>query len=583
VTQLWLRQPNCPERVRLAITLAQIERAADRYSVVGHVELTAALRALSRQGRFRSVSHLTEQYHELINHPAITNGKSSVPSSPPLGFAGWHESLRFCLTPDTIRVDGGTGWRHYNPCYLSYNPEGRELGAIGFADGLAIFPSDRAGRAAFNAYLRTDAAQSLTLQEICARASEHEYGLSALDAHSVGAAAGADPGVQLGELSEKGLNDLTTMLCDWALSWKGHEYTRSDGRMPDWVRAKFAAVPSQAAPRAPGVGDGHLPVPPDAPPPADVYIPSADLCVVAAFFNPCMSRTRTRNFEAFLRSLSESKVHWRCIECVFGDRGFELPPDPRIVQIRSQSIVWQKERLLNSLIGQLPDQFSKVAWIDADVVFSNPYWLPETSDALHDHAVIQPFEAAIRLPEQGFHGQVQAHEVAVSFAALFRKRPESVAGDNFWSHGHTGFAWAGRRDWLQAHGLYDAALSGTADHLMAHAFVGTWECPCVFERMKPGPRWAHFDSWCRSTYSAVRSSVSSIPGTVYSFWHGSVIARNHGYYRADHCLDELGFDPRRDVSVSASGALEWRSPKPSLHQWAIDYFRSRDEGQQADA
>ena len=581
MTQPWLRQPNCPERVRLVSKVNQIERAADRYSITGYPELADALSSLSRQGRFMSLSKLAERYQALIDHPAAAGTRHS-PVAPVTGFSGSHESVRFSLTTDQIRVDGGTGWRHRNPGYLPYLPHGRDLGAIGSADGLAIFPTENAGRAAFRAYLRTGTAQDLLLGDICDRAGTYEDGLSASDPDSIGAAAGADRRSRLGELSVEQVDDLAAAFSTWVLSWKGHEYTRSDQRMPTWVRAKFIAVQSRAAP-PPAKNRDHALASYDPRPPAEVYVPAEDLCVAAAFFNPCLSPTRKRNFETFLRSLSESKVHWRCIECAFGDREFELPPDPRILQIRSQSIAWQKERLLNVLIQQLPDRFSKVAWIDADILFSNPKWLPETSDALQDYAVVQPFESAIRLPERGFDVQAMPQEVAISFAALFRKQPESVEGNDFWAHGHTGFAWAGRRDWLQETGLYDAALSGTADHLMAHAFVGTWECPCVFERMQPGPRWAHFDSWCRESYDAVRSSVSSIPGTVYSFWHGSVISRNDGYYRADHRLDELGYDPGRDIGIGPSGALEWTSTKSSLHQWAIDYFHSRDAAPPADA
>lgn len=581
MTQPWLRQPNCPERLRLAVALAQIERAADRYSAVGRTDTAGRLRGLGRQGRFMSVHRLTERYQQIIGQPVVMSDRVTAPISEPRGYSGHHEALRFSLTPDRIRIDGGAGWRNRNPGYLPYNGESRDLGAIGSTDGLAIFPADQVGRAAFETYLRSAEGKSLALQDIYRRIGDYESGLDALAVKEAIQAAAGGSDIQLAELEDEALSGLAGIVSDEVLGWRGHEYSRRDRNMPAWVRAKFAAVASQTAQHMPDASE-NVPAFFDARRPADVYVRAADLCVITAFFNPCMSHTRTRNFTAFLRSLSESNVHWRCIECAFGDREFELPPDPRIIQIRSRSILWQKERLLNVLIAQLPDQFSKVAWIDADVLFSNPYWLPEASDALADYAVIQPFEESVRLPEQGFTQTSDAQEAAVSFAALFRKQPESVAGNDFWAHGHTGFAWAGRRDWLQSCGLYEAALSGTADHLMAHAFVGTWECPCVFERMEPGPRWNHFDDWCANAYDAVRSLVSSIPGTVYSFWHGSVAARNDGYYRADHRLDALGFDPYDDVGADASGTLEWTSAKPALHQWAIDYFRSRDEGPQAD-
>jgi hypothetical protein len=309
----------------------------------------------------------------------------------------------------------------------------------------------------------------------------------------------------------------------------------------------------------------------------DPYVPASDLCVIVPFFNPCHSAWRRDNFTTLAQTLNSSGVEWRAIECVFGNRQPELPEDGHVRGIRSESVLWQKERLVNAALRDLPDQFTKIAWIDGDVVFSNSRWICDTSDALETLAVVQPFETAVRLPANASRlPPDEDHVGEVSFAAMFRERTGTVEGHDYWAHGHTGFAWAARREWLEHTGLYEACLSGTGDHLMAHSFVGTWECPCMFERMRPGPRWQHYSSWSRDVYRLIRSRVGSVPGTVMSMWHGKETVRNDGYYRADHRLDDLGFDPYRDVAPHASGALEWVSAKPLLRQWALDYFQMRD-------
>ena len=37
--------------------------------------------------------------------------------------------------------------------------------------------------------------------------------------------------------------------------------------------------------------------------------------------------------------------------------------------------------------------------------------------------------------------------------------PDRALGPTYFHHGHTGLAWAGRRDWIERYGLYDCCLS----------------------------------------------------------------------------------------------------------------------------
>jgi hypothetical protein len=237
-------------------------------------------------------------------------------------------------------------------------------------------------------------------------------------------------------------------------------------------------------------------------------------------------------------------------------------------------VLWQKERLLNVLLSLLPDKYTKIAWIDADILFSNPNWIPDTCDALDDSPVVQPFVEAVCLPRRS--GEIVDESAAlVSFAYLYKLDPDGVLGPTYWNHGHTGYAWAGRRDWMERYGLYDACLSGTGDHLMAHGFVGDWQPECLGIGKEAAYR--HFTSWSQQVYPSVRSRVGVIDGSAFSLWHGPESER--GYYAAVCTLREGGFDPAKDLEVGPTGCWEWASKKPWLHQWAQDYFvRRRDDG-----
>ena len=66
-------------------------------------------------------------------------------------------------------------------------------------------------------------------------------------------------------------------------------------------------------------------------------------------------------------------------------------------QFRCRDVMWQKERLLNLTIDRVPDRYTKIVWVDADVLFTNPRWIVEASERLDDFPVIQPFSHAVRL------------------------------------------------------------------------------------------------------------------------------------------------------------------------------------------
>lgn len=305
---------------------------------------------------------------------------------------------------------------------------------------------------------------------------------------------------------------------------------------------------------------------------ASPYLAAPDVCVITSYFNPCGYRSRIRNVTAFALSLARSPgVAWRVIECAFGDRDFELPLSENIVHVRANSVLWQKERLLNVLVERLPDKYTKIAWIDADIIFFDPMWIRNASDRLDDYEVIQLFEAIERTTDRDWHhGNLHAD---LSFANLYHLQPDGPFGWNYWSHGHTGFAWAGRREWMETAGLYDGCLSGTGDHLMAHAFVGDWDPECL--GIGQGAAYAHFVEWATNVYRFIRSRVHYVPGLITPLWHGPESKRD--YYGAVSTLRDGGFDPYMDICRSAQGCWEWSSPKEWLHEWAKMYFVRRQE------
>jgi len=292
------------------------------------------------------------------------------------------------------------------------------------------------------------------------------------------------------------------------------------------------------------------------------YSPCPGLWCVTAYYNPVHYRTRRVNYETFASPLRTAGIPLLTVECAFGDDPFDLPPGPDVLQVRGRDVLWQKERLINLGVARLPPEADKVAWLDCDILFANPNWALETAALLDRVAVVQPWEKAVLLKQGDFRSRGEETEWDC-FAKVTARDSQALTRGYFGSHGHTGFAWAARRSFWTAHGLYEAFLSGNGDHYMAHAFLGDLESPCMVplrhifrphmnpawtawqKRLKrvsrlippgwksrvrripgvsrpTGPFWEHFDAWAAPVTGFTDGKLGWIPGKIHHLWHGEV-------------------------------------------------------------
>src|SRR3954471_7483678 len=121
--------------------------------------------------------------------------------------------------------------------------------------------------------------------------------------------------------------------------------------------------------------------------PADRYAPTADLWVVTAYFNPAGFRSKRLNYDRFRERIDSAGIPLISVECALGGRPFELPSGPTIRRVHGRDVMWQKERLLNVAIGEMPESGRTVACLDADFLFETPDWAIETARQLDEFPV----------------------------------------------------------------------------------------------------------------------------------------------------------------------------------------------------
>jgi GT2 family glycosyltransferase len=309
---------------------------------------------------------------------------------------------------------------------------------------------------------------------------------------------------------------------------------------------------------------------------AATYTSTPDLWIITCYFNPSHYQTKYRNYQQFKANIEAAGLNLLTIECAFASQSFDLEPSLQVLQVRCPHVLWQKERLLNLAIAQLPPTATKIAWLDCDILFSNPNWAKETAAQLDIFPVVQPFTLAIRLPANRLIHTGQSELISTSFSYAYAASQKSDVVIDFNRFGHTGYAWAARREILDRHGLYDRAIVGSADHLMAHAMIGDFTSFYVQRFLGAASRsLEHFTDWGQAFYQDVQGQMGYTAGTVLHLWHGDFSDRH--YLNRHDLLMTYNFDPELDVSVAPNGTLQWRSDKPKLHQWVIDYFNQRQE------
>jgi hypothetical protein len=276
-----------------------------------------------------------------------------------------------------------------------------------------------------------------------------------------------------------------------------------------------------------------------------------------------------QNYFTFIQELQQSGVSYLTVECAFGDSDFQLPADERILRVRAKDVMWMKERLINIGLMHVPPEYTVVAWLDCDILFQDDGWPVRALTALEQYTVIQLFTTVHRSEKDG-------PRQYKSFGAVRMIDSNRSQHGDLVTHGHTGFAWAAHRTLLDKHGLYDLCLTGSGDHVMAHAFCGETACACVDTRIQLRTNhWNHFRIWAESVGADVAGRVGAIDGDITHLWHGSIRGRN--YSGRNREFRQFDFDPSRDVTLDPLGIWRWSSDKPDLHEWANLYFARRVE------
>lgn len=304
------------------------------------------------------------------------------------------------------------------------------------------------------------------------------------------------------------------------------------------------------------------------------------LWAVTPYFNPLHYRRRRENFHVFRHELG---VPLLAVELSF-DGSFELDDGDAdiVVRVTGGDIMWQKERLLNLGVQRLPAECSKVACLDCDILFGSPNWGERTAELLENFPMVQPFSRANYLDRDWLPGMNRNAATtfalpSVAFDIANGARLEAILGSPAtYSRVSVllGFAWAFRRELIERHGWYAACIAGGGDTALACAAWGTPEAVVLRHAMNEHQARCYRE-WAQAFHATVQGRVGCLEGDVFHLWHGKL--ENRKAMERHRIVQQLGFDPLRDIVADPGGGWRWNSDKPQLHAYMREYFAARKE------
>jgi hypothetical protein len=233
--------------------------------------------------------------------------------------------------------------------------------------------------------------------------------------------------------------------------------------------------------------------------------------------------------------------------------------------------MWQKERLINYGVSQLPPSCKKFAWVDCDVLFEFNDWVNQAEKKLDEVDIVQLFKRVFYLPsgDESYKGRHDIMVQSVIWQVKTHRNWLNRRKAKMLPFSSPGFAWAARRDAF-VEGIYDKNIVGSGDTFLVDAILGSWEIHGFASKFTLAMK-SDMAIWLNKQR---KWTYDYVPQSIYHLYHGSLKKRQ--YMDRHNIILDNNFDPSLDI-VLKDNVFEWASDKPNLHSGIIEYFNGRDE------
>jgi hypothetical protein len=285
-----------------------------------------------------------------------------------------------------------------------------------------------------------------------------------------------------------------------------------------------------------------------------------DTAVCMCFFSPAGFQRPKQNFLHVEKLLQSARIPTFTIECIIGNKQ-PLLKNPTL-QVRSNTSLFYKEQLYNLLVPKVPEQYTKLIFLDADILFSDPRWIDKISVELNRYDIVQPFENAI------WTGLYYGSVIKKSKSTVYALK-HGVMNHSLVNNYHPGFSFAMTRSYYEKiGGFFDKCVFGSGDSMFCNTFF-----PIELYFTTVNLIDSEYKQWS-DTVRKIPSNVTYLPFTVYHLYHGTLQKRQYASrYEFLKQYDNMTFD---DIFYKNEFGV-YETNDDSLKKIMYDYFVSRQE------
>lgn len=281
-----------------------------------------------------------------------------------------------------------------------------------------------------------------------------------------------------------------------------------------------------------------------------------DMAIVIPFFNPTNSVRLVQNFLFIDNLLQRANIPVIIIELAYNNLFItkEIDDNDRhIIHVRSDSVMFHKENLLNIGINKVI--YSKYCILDADIIFSDLNWYNNLSNLLSKYDVIQPYQKAYWMALD------MKTTIRSKFSVGFNLKARKGKLD------HPGFVWGFKREWFEKIGnLPEFFISGGSDSILAHICFGSQINNYIDSEL--------FNSYLDNC-KEIEFSSNYMNGVIFHLFHGNIENRQ---YSERHKKITRAINRKIYLTKNSDGVLEWEQDiRTQMNETFMEYLISRGD------
>jgi hypothetical protein len=234
--------------------------------------------------------------------------------------------------------------------------------------------------------------------------------------------------------------------------------------------------------------------------------------------------------------------------------------------------MFYKEQILNKLEPLVPEQYTKLVFLDADVIFDTPDWVDQISDALEKSDIVQPFSQACWLTPD--NTRIRSKKLSYAFAIVTNKTINTHTIHDY----HPGFAWGFKREtFRKLGGFFPRSIVGGGDvAFILNLFPMHITDTLFFRAINSGFGKLILDSWraYNTNFKQVNPKLGFLSNRALHLFHG--VKENRQYVsRYQSMADALKGSWDDEIIMNSDGLFEFK--REEINVVALNYFKGRDE------